>query len=180
MSHPILYISKLTKNSKWVPPLPNFSFLFTLLLLPFHTTFTPLSLFYTLKIDGSRHFTHFSFSFPLLYTYFLTSVPKPNVKNWVGRREYNIGWDETYEIMWVHTWPIPIFTGSISIAKPFTIYENFKILHTQICWSLLFLCTVLPWPLFENIILNFFYIKRNIKFISIIFLFKNNTFKCAV
>ena len=87
MSHPILYIPKLTKNSQWVPPLPNFSSLFTLLLLPFHTTFTPLSLFYSLKIDGSHHFTHFSSSFPLLYTYFLTSVPKPNVKNWLGRRE---------------------------------------------------------------------------------------------
>ena len=55
---------------------------------PFHTTFTPLSSFYTLKINGSHHFTHFSFSFPLLYTYFLTSVPNPNDKKWEGRREY--------------------------------------------------------------------------------------------
>ena len=58
-----------------------------LLLFSFHTTFTLLSLFYILKINGSHHFTHFSFSFPLSYTYFLTLVPKPNVNNWVGRKE---------------------------------------------------------------------------------------------
>ena len=90
MSHPILYITKLTKNSRWVPPRPNFSSLFTLLLLPYHTTFTPLSPFYTLKINRSHHFTHFSLSFSLLYTYFLTFEPKPNVNNWLGRREYKL------------------------------------------------------------------------------------------
>ena len=58
------------------------------LFFSFPTTFTPPTPFYILKINGSHHFTHFSFSFPLLYTYFLTSVLKPNVKNWVGRREY--------------------------------------------------------------------------------------------
>ena len=60
------------------------------LFFPFHTTFTPLYSFYTLKINGSHHFTHFSFSFPLLYTYFLTSVPNPFDKKWEGRREYHI------------------------------------------------------------------------------------------
>ena len=48
---------------------------------PFSHYFHSLSPFYTLKINRSHHFTHFCFSFPLLYTYFLTSVPKPNVKN---------------------------------------------------------------------------------------------------
>ena len=35
---PIFYIFKLTKNSQLIPPLPNFSSLFTLLLLPFLTS----------------------------------------------------------------------------------------------------------------------------------------------
>ena len=87
-SHPILYISKLTKNSPWVPPLSNFSSFFTLLLLSFHTIFTQLSSFYTLKISGSHFFTHFSFFFFSLY--FLTSVYKPNVKYWLRRREYDL------------------------------------------------------------------------------------------
>ena len=110
MSYLIFYISKLIKNSRRVhhyPTFPLFSqyfyFLFTLLLLnhipffkingsryfthfffsyfyfSFHTTFTQPSPFFS-KLMGLATSPTFLSLFSLLYTYFLTSVFKPNVE----------------------------------------------------------------------------------------------------
>ena len=56
----------------------------------FHTTFTPLFSFYTLKINGTHHFTHFSFYFSLILYLFINhiSVPNPFDKKWEGQRKY--------------------------------------------------------------------------------------------
>ena len=68
MSLSILYISKLSKNSKFYNIKTNFTYYF-------HLLFT----IYQLNINRSHHFTHFSSSFTLLYTpyFFKNSVPKP-------------------------------------------------------------------------------------------------------
>ena len=65
---------------------------------PFHTTFTPLSFLYILKINESHHFHPLFFPFPLFYSYLLTSVPNPFDKKWrdggsiYTRAEEGVGW----------------------------------------------------------------------------------------
>ena len=81
----------LTKNSQCVPHFPTFPsfshYLYSLFTL---YIFTPLSLFYTLKISGSHHFNHFFFT--TLYI-FLNLRAKTKRKELDGKREYlNILW----------------------------------------------------------------------------------------
>ena len=104
-------------------PLSQFSSFFTLLLL--HSR-----LLYTLKVNEFHHFTYFSLSLPLLYTYILTTVHKPNVKNWLGRREY---------VLWLkYTFTIEVSPDTHASHQSITKYS----LSTELLWLLWWLVCI--------------------------------------